>query len=344
MNKVEYDRLCQDEFAKREAQYNNEVSIAESKAATYFDSHMAAYYDERCEQELDKIDNEIDPDTLEPLPEDIKRERKRAIIEHWNKEKAAGRKEYIEASKASIDLPMSLEAIQKMFSFLLDIENADEPEIPISTSIYENFYELKDGSIYSVTEAKLIQTRTVPKGAWVLKVPGKGDEETLRRSILEFYKDNGYPEIRIGADLLTLDEYKSEVIKEINKEVGELITGGFNYAIQGQRSSITFHFSFKEDDQVNFANMATVASLMVNNGNNETIKWQGWQVNGDSISSSPTELEFTPAFFLDFYVKGALSHLNESLDIGREYKARVRAATTKEQIKDIGAAYLARIK
>lgn len=181
------------------------------------------------------------------------------------------------------------------------------------------YYKLNDGRVYSVTAEKFV-------------TPGADihpEEVGTIDNLKHVLKSNGYS---VPALLLTFEELQSEILTELNEYTGKAITAGFSYVVNGQN----LHFSFKDDDQRNFANYANMANLALTQKSSTTIEWQGWT---NKEHTKPVTLEFSPALFLEFYAKGAMAHLNKCLNEGREWKKQFRDAKSKEQLMSMSASW-----
>ena len=118
------------------------------------------------------------------------------------------------------------------------------------------------------------------------------------------------------------EELLKRQIEEVDRNTSAKILAGFNYTIKGQN----LHFSYKLDDQQNFADTANVATLAAMGvpGMPATIVWNGWELFRDTNNAIAMRilhrLELTMPEFLDLYTNGALTHKVTQMEIGSQKK------------------------
>lgn len=198
--------------------YNSAVLEAKKNAEISWDNDLQ----DRINQELSQIDININSqldDESNPLSDTDKAKLREEAIVKMNEALEKEKEQFINDSASTVQQPLSEEIIRKMYSFLMP-NNSDDYEIAESDQkfdIYNAYYQLDDGRIYSTADADFIKTRDVPN---VIKVPG-GTLEDLKVGILQFYKSNGYSDVVIPAFMLTEEELFTNLRKERDKRIAE---------------------------------------------------------------------------------------------------------------------------
>lgn len=324
-----WNQMCEDVHFNVIEAYESACDSAKEAAAIQFDSTRNEVRERLIAQLQANLGTEMvdSPDGQMPLSEDQYQERYDAGLAEIDKQLDKQRQEAIDNSVIGIEQPMSLEQVQKMYEFGKPSEEqfSPEPTEPVGFSI-NSYYQLGDGSIYSVADHAFVKGRAVPSDVKIIQV--NDSPEQFRNGILEYYKANGFPTVRIGYELLTIEEYKIELLEMTDDMTSSQIVDGFNYDVNGT----SYHFSFDKNDQTNFANKANIAQFMLNNNDEGTIEWQGWPSNVRTVKSDPTVFGFTPSQFLDLYANGAMNHLNTCLERGRTLKEEIRNCETKDAL------------
>lgn len=105
--------------------------------------------------------------------------------------------------------------------------------------IYLSYYKLNDGRIYSVVDEDFIAEDQLPENANLVQAPDKNGQNTIEglKETLSFY---GYT---IGNVLKTLEEVKSDKLKELNEkwlnaEAGGKINSSLGFEIDANERSL----------------------------------------------------------------------------------------------------------
>ena len=126
----------------------------------------------------------------------------------------------------------------------------------------------------------------------------------------------------------SLEELKEAKIKQIDKEISELILSGFDYTI----NDIEYHFSYDSFDQQNFVDTASMCQLALSGvkGLPTSVTWNSYLEDGTLVRQ-----EFDANSFLKLYTSGAIAHKATQMAIGGQRKAAVQLAKTKEELDNI---------
>lgn len=340
-------------LAQEQARYDAEVAQARADAKTAWDENlpeMRAQLENEIESKVAGRRSELEQpfmvdDPENPMPEDEKaalqekneqeltalRERLTAEMEQ---ELARQEKRQIDDASSIVTEPMPRHIVESMLSHLREPEAMlDDSAMNYSAPDVEHaYYRLADGRIYSVEDAQFLVARAVtPPEDMIIDVPG-GTEADLRTGILEFYQANGHPSIIVGDELLTSAELTDRNINKVNAATSEAILAGFDYDIDGE----TYHFSYDEHDQQNFADKAnaclaaasaSVATLDADGtgGEAQAIYWNAYDSTGQRV-----RLQMPIQAFMALYLDGALKHKDDCLLRGEQQKAEILAAAPKE--------------
>lgn len=183
-------------------------------------------------------------------------------------------------------------------------------------------YQIADGRLWSVDNARFIDA--LPEGATATvlsRASGPADADYLRRT-LEFY---GYT---VGPELLTLDEVKAAKVAQIDAETSATIIAGFDYSINGT----PYHFSYDAFDQQNFVDTASMCQLALAGtpGLPSSVTWNSYTAGGELVQQT-----FDAAAFLALYAAGAMAHKAANMAEGGARKAKVAAAQTVAEVAAI---------
>lgn len=132
----------------------------------------------------------------------------------------------------------------------------------------------------------------------------------------------------------TLDEAKSAKISELDAEATAKITAGFWYADEAVFDG-NLHFSFGTEDQINFSDTMTGATLALSADSAlaemlpNSVTWNGYS---DVEHANLVTVTFTAAQFLAFWAYAQTAHKNAILEQVREMKAAVVDAATVEAV------------
>ena len=136
---------------------------------------------------------------------------------------------------------------------------------------------------------------------------------------------------------LSLEEFRSAKVAQIDAETSAAILAGFAFAVDGE----ALHFSYDTNDQQNFADTANAATLALMNvpGIPTSVTWNGWKVSrddgGGETSRSLVRLNLSPNEFLGLYMGGALIHKATQMERGGQRKAAAEVATTVEALEGV---------
>lgn len=326
-----WEQMCEDIFANGQEEYENKCNEAKRVAGEQFDKEREAMREKMIAQLEANLSNQMvdTPDGPKHLEGDEYQKQWNDGVRAIDDKISRKRKEQLDMSCAMIEQPNTLEQIHKTYEFGKPQEQPVEQETVNTQGFsYDAMYQTSDGRIYSVADRAFINTRSVPEN--VIKVNCSGEE--FKKGVLEWYRDNGFPNVRIAPELLTLEEYKIELLEMTDKQTSERIVAGFEYTVNGTE----YHFNFDDNDQKNFSSLATTAqALIIANDTESTIKWQGWPSSVKTADTQPVVFEFTPADFLEFYTTGAMKHLNDCIYAGRTLKEEIRNCSTKEELQAI---------
>lgn len=335
---AEWPAFIQNAYEWRKEQYEAKVADAKQKAQVQWDAELPAKLEAMQAIAKANINAEMvdTPEGPRPLTEQEKAQKLEEAYAAINQKLADEKKQYVEMAASMIEQPPTLQQIEQEYSIgkpkspeeLAEIENQALQDNSFS---YDAYYQIGDGRVYSVEGRGFVNARSIPANARIIKV--NDDEQQFRWGVLEYYKTHGYPDVKIGFELLTLEECKEAQIKDVDAQVSENIKAGFPYQLMLGRTAETFYFSLSEIDQINFANMSNAANLLIQGKVDQSISWQVWRTPAHrSVDVGPVVLPFSPQKFLEVYLQGALKHINDCLDQGRVVKDNIRKATTKAEV------------
>lgn len=335
---AEWPAFIQNAYEWRKQEYEAKVAEAKQKAQVQWDAELPATLEAMQAQAKVNINAEMvdTPEGPRPLTEQEKQQKLEEAYAAINQELAEEKRRYVEITTVGIEQPPTLQQIEQEFSFgkpkseeeIAEIENQALQDNSFS---YDAYYQIGDGRVYSVKGRGFVNARSVPADAHIIKV--NDDEQQFRWGVLEYYKTHGFPDVKIGFELLTLEECKEAQIRDVDAQVSENIKAGFSYPLTIGRTADTFYFSLSEIDQINFANMSNAANLLIQGKVDQSISWQVWRSPAHrSADVGPVVLPFSPQKFLEVYLQGALKHINDCLDQGRVIKDNIRKATTKAEV------------
>lgn len=130
----------------------------------------------------------------------------------------------------------------------------------------------------------------------------------------------------IWPPLPTMDELRAVEHEKIDRITKIGILSGFNHIVNG----ITYHFSYRTDDQTNFVQTNTQAMFHLQSGNRGSwsVTWQGYTDTGVD------QLTFNASGFMEL-AKAANDHLNQKLAEGRSMKSSINEATDEDKLKEL---------
>lgn len=131
---------------------------------------------------------------------------------------------------------------------------------------------------------------------------------------------------------VTLEEAKLAKIKEVNAQISENIKAGFDFAFNGEKP---LYYTLTKWDQINLANYANLAIILIQSGADDKIDLQAWNSPDPANDDMPVIIALTPEDFITLYRQGALAHIQKCLSEGRAVKYQILAAITKEEVASL---------
>lgn len=131
-----------------------------------------------------------------------------------------------------------------------------------------------------------------------------------------------------------ISELRTAALSRIDSVTSTAILAGFDYTINGE----TLHFSYLAEDQQNFSdtfNGVAMKKLMGVKELPETIDWNGWKNPTPESKGELIVLTLTPESFIALYTQGAFVHKQTHLEIGKQRKKAIEAATSAEEINKL---------
>ncbi|WP_027188072.1 DUF4376 domain-containing protein [Desulfovibrio cuneatus] len=189
------------------------------------------------------------------------------------------------------------------------------------------YWQLPDGRVWSTAASSFVDAAVAQawaKATGLSQIPPSPVDAEGQRTLhglqdaLVFY---GLP---LGE--LTPSQTLAEQLAQIDAETSTAILAGFPYDINGK----TLHFSYKLEDQQNFADTANAATLATMGvpGVPQSVTWNGWEHAKDAEDNTTRQLvrlTLTPQEFLALYLQGALAHKATCMELGGQRKAALEA-------------------